>query len=72
MVELVEEAGVLHGYLENQLFQPSLERGKQIVWRAAPRRRAGRIWRARPRNTAVRTCRGSGRAICRAAASSTT
>jgi predicted dehydrogenase len=32
MVQLVEEAGVLHGYLENQLFQPSLERGKQIVW----------------------------------------
>ena len=32
MVELVEEAGVLHGYLENQLFAPSLERGKQIVW----------------------------------------
>lgn len=32
MVELVEEAGVLHGYLENQLFQPSLERGKHIVW----------------------------------------
>ena len=32
MVELVEEAGVLHGYLENQLFMPSLERGKQIVW----------------------------------------
>jgi predicted dehydrogenase len=32
MVELVEEAGLLHGYLENQLFMPSLERGKQIVW----------------------------------------
>jgi predicted dehydrogenase len=32
MVELVEEAGVLHGYLENQLFQPNLVRGKQIVW----------------------------------------
>lgn len=32
MVELVAEAGVLHGYLENQLFQPSLERGKQIIW----------------------------------------
>jgi len=32
MVELVEESGVLHGYLENQLFQPSLERGKHIVW----------------------------------------
>ena len=32
MVELVGQAGVLHGYLENQLFQPSLERGKQIIW----------------------------------------
>src|SRR6476620_8024997 len=32
MVELVEQAGLLHGYLENQLFQPGLERGKQIVW----------------------------------------
>lgn len=32
MVELVEQSGVLHGYLENQLFQPSLERGKHIVW----------------------------------------
>ena len=32
MVELIEEAGVLHGYLENQLFAPNLERGKQIIW----------------------------------------
>lgn len=32
MVELIEEAGVLHGYLENQLFAPSVERGKQIIW----------------------------------------
>ncbi len=32
MVQLVEEAGVLHGYLENQLFAPAVERGKQIVW----------------------------------------
>ena len=32
MVELVEQAGVLHGYLENQVFLPSLERGKQIIW----------------------------------------
>ena len=32
MVQLVEEAGVLHGYLENQLFAPNLERGKQIIW----------------------------------------
>jgi predicted dehydrogenase len=32
MVELVERAGVRHGYLEDQLFAPGLERGRQIVW----------------------------------------
>jgi len=32
MVELAEQAGVLHGYLEDQLFSPGLERGKAIVW----------------------------------------
>ena len=32
MVSLVEKADVLHGYLENQLFAPGLERGKEIVW----------------------------------------
>jgi predicted dehydrogenase len=32
MVALVEKAGVLHGYLENQLFSPGVERGKTIVW----------------------------------------
>ena len=32
MVELVEESGLLHGYLENQLFAPAVERGKAIVW----------------------------------------
>jgi predicted dehydrogenase len=32
MVELVEKAGVLHGYLEDQLFSPGLERGREIVW----------------------------------------
>ena len=46
MVELVEEAGVLHGYLENQLFMPSLERGKQIVW-ARGAASAGRPYLAR-------------------------
>ena len=46
MVELVEEAGVLHGYLENQLFAPSLERGKQIVW-ARGAAAAGRPYLAR-------------------------
>ncbi|MBM3808136.1 MAG: Gfo/Idh/MocA family oxidoreductase [Acidimicrobiia bacterium] len=46
MVELVEEAGVLHGYLENQLFAPSVERGKQIVW-ARGAAAAGRPYLAR-------------------------
>src|SRR5262245_12348522 len=46
MVELVEESGVLHGYLENQLFSPSLERGKQIVW-ARGAAAAGRPYLAR-------------------------
>jgi predicted dehydrogenase len=32
MVDLVERSGLLHGYLENQLFSPSVERGKEIVW----------------------------------------
>jgi predicted dehydrogenase len=32
MVELVERMGVLHGYLENQLFAPGVERGKSVVW----------------------------------------
>ena len=32
-VELIEEAGVLHGYLEDQLFSPGLARGRAIAWR---------------------------------------
>jgi predicted dehydrogenase len=32
MLELVEKAGVRHGYLEDQLFSPGLERGREIVW----------------------------------------
>ena len=32
MVELVEQSGLLHGYLENQLFAPAVERGKATVW----------------------------------------
>jgi predicted dehydrogenase len=35
MVELVEEAGVLHGYLEDQLYQPNVVRGRDIVWARA-------------------------------------
>ena len=32
MVELIERAGLLHGYLEDQLFTPGIVRGRQIVW----------------------------------------
>jgi predicted dehydrogenase len=32
MVELVEQTGLRHGYLEDQLFSPGLERGREIVW----------------------------------------
>ncbi len=32
MVELVEKAGVLHGYLEDQLYTPSVARAREIVW----------------------------------------
>jgi len=35
MLALVEEAGLLHGYLENQLFMPAVQRGREIVWRRA-------------------------------------
>jgi predicted dehydrogenase len=35
VVELVERAGVPHGYLENQVFTPALTRGREIVWRRA-------------------------------------
>jgi predicted dehydrogenase len=45
MLRLVESAGILHGYLENQVFAPSLTRGKEIVWKFA--RDAGRPYLAR-------------------------
>ena len=32
MLELVQKAGVLDGYLENQLFSPAVVRGKEILW----------------------------------------
>ncbi|HEU4390747.1 MAG TPA: Gfo/Idh/MocA family oxidoreductase [Blastocatellia bacterium] len=35
MVELVEKSGLLHAYLEDQLFSPSVTRGKEIVWARA-------------------------------------
>jgi len=35
VVELIEEAGLLHGYLEDQLFEPAIARGREIIWRRA-------------------------------------
>jgi predicted dehydrogenase len=35
MVEMVERSGLLHGYLEDQMFAPSVTRGKQILWSRA-------------------------------------
>lgn len=35
MVRLAEDAGLLHGYLENQLFSTAVMRGKDIIWRRA-------------------------------------
>src|ERR1041385_1967734 len=32
MLQLVEENGIAHGYLENQLFAPSVVTGREIVW----------------------------------------
>ncbi len=35
VVELIEESGLLHGYLEDQLFEPGIVRGRDILWRRA-------------------------------------
>lgn len=35
MLALAEEAGLLHGYLENQLFSTAVIRGRDIIWRRA-------------------------------------
>jgi predicted dehydrogenase len=35
MVEMVERSGLLHGYLEDQIFAPSVTRGKEIMWTRA-------------------------------------
>src|SRR5271157_4791555 len=35
MLRLTESAGLLHGYLENQVFSTAIQRGKDIIWRRA-------------------------------------
>lgn len=46
MLDLIQETPLLHGYLENQVYAPSVQRGKDLIWRrAAPI--AGRPYLAR-------------------------
>ncbi|MDQ7040537.1 MAG: Gfo/Idh/MocA family oxidoreductase [Rhodothermus sp.] len=33
MVALVDRVGILHGYLEDQLFTPAIRRGREIIWK---------------------------------------
>jgi len=35
MLRLAEDAKLLHGYLENQVFSSAVQRGKDVVWRRA-------------------------------------
>ncbi len=35
VVEIVQAAGIPTGYLENQVFSPSVVRGKEVIWRRA-------------------------------------
>ena len=35
VLRLVEDAGLAHGYLENQVFSTAVQRGKDIIWRRA-------------------------------------
>lgn len=68
MLRLVEDAGLLHGYLENQLFSTAVQRGHDIIWRRAVPAADGPTSRGRRRSIAVRTNPGSGRGSSRAAA----
>ena len=35
VLRLAEDAGLAHGYLENQVFSSAVERGKEVIWRRA-------------------------------------
>lgn len=35
VIDLLEEANLLHGYLEDQIFEPSVTRGREILWQRA-------------------------------------
>jgi predicted dehydrogenase len=46
MLRLAEDCGLLHGYLENQLFSTAVQRGRDIIWRRGASN-AGRPYLAR-------------------------
>lgn len=46
ILELTERMGVMHGYLENQVFAPQIEAGHELIW-ARGARSAGRPYLAR-------------------------
>ncbi|AAK43110.1 Gfo/Idh/MocA family protein [Saccharolobus solfataricus] len=46
MIRLVEKAGLLHGYLENQIFMPSVVRAREAIWEIGSRN-SGRPYLAR-------------------------
>jgi len=46
LVRLLDGTGLLHGYLENQVFAPSMVKGRDVVWRRGARA-AGRPYLAR-------------------------
>jgi len=45
MIRLAEKADLLHGYLENQVYAPSLVKGKEVIWSHSGQ--AGRPYLAR-------------------------
>ena len=66
MVEMVERSGLLHGYLEDQIFAPSVTRGKQISGAGPPHLPAVLTLRVRPKSTVGRIRPGFGKASCKA------
>ncbi|QGA55357.1 gfo/Idh/MocA family oxidoreductase [Sulfolobus sp. E5-1-F] len=46
MIRLVEKAGLLHGYLENQIFMPSIVRAREAIWEMGAKN-SGRPYLAR-------------------------
>ena len=46
VLRLVNRAGIRHGYLENQLFAPQVQRGRELIW-ARGARATGRPYLAR-------------------------